>query len=150
MGRERRGCMQEEEGPGTLLLPALALTAPCTLIYPRLFFAELSLPLSLPSPLSALKSFSPKTHLTHLLPAAPSVALLSQEHPVPFLCAHNLCLPEDGASPSPALPGTSAACRSPPLCGKPRLESREPCPECRPCPASPLWLWVQLKLSKES
>lgn len=45
-------------------------------------FAELSLPLSLLSPFSALKSFSPQTRLTHLLSAAPSIVLRSQEHPL--------------------------------------------------------------------
>lgn len=74
--------MQQEEGPGTLLLPALPLTTRRTLIYPHVLVQELSLPLSLLSPFSALKSFSPQTCLTHLLPTARSIVLHSQEHPL--------------------------------------------------------------------
>lgn len=129
MGWERRGCMQQEEGPGTLLLPALALTTPCTLIYPLFFFAKLSLPLSLLSPLSA-RSHSPQkltsftsSPLLLALPCTPR-SILSRSRVCTASASPTMVPLPNLLSQGPLQPAGALPCVESPIW---KAESRAPC-----------------------
>ena len=123
------GCMQQEEGPSTLLLPALA--TPCTLTYPELLghWVEPSslTPGFLLGPEAILPPNSPRSPLLLALSCTPSH---SRGHPSPgspamvpiASLAGDLCSPRE---PCPVLEapsgGRAAVPRVPALPGLPCL-----------------------------